>query len=121
MRYDLGLEKPWFLKYLDKDLTEDVVAGYRNMDDPKIIQTIYDLACEAAEQQVKVEHFFPKRAGRSLRPARREPRVRVGTGAALPAVTHLAGSGVGLGAVAEFAAEPGHGGPAVDGDQLRAR
>ena len=37
MRYDLGLEKPWFQKYLDKDLAEDVVAGYRNMDDPKII------------------------------------------------------------------------------------
>ena len=26
MRYDLGLEKPWFQKYLDKDLAEDVVA-----------------------------------------------------------------------------------------------
>ena len=61
MRYDLGLEKPWFLKYLDKDLTEDVVAGYRNMDDPEIINTIYDLAVEAAERQVKVCHFFPDR------------------------------------------------------------
>jgi uncharacterized protein len=61
MRYDLGLEKPWFLKYLDKDLTEDAVAGYRNMDDPSIIQTIYEHACEAAERQVKVEHFFPKK------------------------------------------------------------
>ena len=45
MRYDLGLERPWFLKYLDKDLAEDVVAGYRNMDDPEIIDMIYDLAC----------------------------------------------------------------------------
>jgi hypothetical protein len=60
MRYDLGLEKPWLLKYLDKDLTEDVVAGYRNMDDPSIIQTIYDLAVEAAERQVKPCHFFPR-------------------------------------------------------------
>jgi hypothetical protein len=31
------------------------------MDDPSIIEAIYLLACEAAEQQVKVEHFFPKR------------------------------------------------------------
>jgi hypothetical protein len=61
MRYDLGLERPWFLKYLDKDLMEDAVAGYRNMDDPSIIQTIYEHACEAAERQVKVEHFFPKK------------------------------------------------------------
>ena len=37
-----------------------MVAGYRNMDDPSIIQTIYELALEAAEKQVKVEHFFPK-------------------------------------------------------------
>jgi hypothetical protein len=60
MRYDLGLEKPWFKKYLDKDVAEEVVAGYRNMDNPSIIMTIYDLACEAAERQVKAEHFFPK-------------------------------------------------------------
>ena len=31
------------------------------MDDPSIIQTIYEHAQEAAKRQVKVEHFFPKR------------------------------------------------------------
>ena len=61
MRYDLGLERPWFLEHLDQDLTENVVAGFRNMDDPSIIQTIYEHAQEAAKRQVKVEHFFPKR------------------------------------------------------------
>jgi hypothetical protein len=61
MRYDVMLERPWLAEKLGKTFTEDVVASYRNMDDPSIIEAIYLLACEAAEQQVKVEHFFPKR------------------------------------------------------------
>ncbi|MBX9777818.1 MAG: patatin-like phospholipase family protein [Xanthobacteraceae bacterium] len=61
MRYDVTLEKPWIAAKLGKDLTEEVVTSYRNMDDPRIIRSIYELALEAAERQVKVEHFFPKR------------------------------------------------------------
>jgi hypothetical protein len=60
MRYDVMLEQPWIARHLGKTLSEDVVAGYRNMDDPSIIQTIYELAQEAAEKQVKLEHFFPE-------------------------------------------------------------
>jgi len=61
MRYDVQLEQPWIATKLGKTLSEEVVASYRNMDDPAIIAAIYELALEAAEQQVKVEHFFPKR------------------------------------------------------------
>jgi hypothetical protein len=61
MRYDVQLEQPWIAAKLNKTLSEEVVTSYRNMDDPKIIQPIYELALEAAEQQVKVDHFFPKR------------------------------------------------------------
>jgi hypothetical protein len=61
MRYDVQLEKPWIERNLGKSLTEDAVASYRNMDDPSIIQTIYELATEAAARQVQVEHFFPQR------------------------------------------------------------
>ncbi len=61
MRYDVQLEKPWIEAKLGKVLSEEVVASYRNMDDPAIIAKIYELATEAAQQQVKVEHFFPKR------------------------------------------------------------
>jgi hypothetical protein len=61
MRYDVQLEKPWIETKLGKVLSEEVVTSYRNMDDPKIIMPIYELALEAAEKQVKVEHFFPKR------------------------------------------------------------
>jgi hypothetical protein len=62
MRYDMTLEQPWIEAKLKKTLSEEVVASYRNMDDPKIIAPIYELALEAAEKQVKVEHFFPKKA-----------------------------------------------------------
>jgi hypothetical protein len=60
MRYDVQLEQPWIAANLGKTLSEEAVASYRNMDDPSIIQTIYELALEAADRQVKVEHFFPK-------------------------------------------------------------
>ena len=61
------LERPWIAEKLGKTFTEELVASYRNMDDPSIIEAIYELALEAAEQQVKVEHFFPKRRRRSNR------------------------------------------------------
>jgi uncharacterized protein len=63
MRYDVQLEQPWIASKLEKTLSEDVVASFRNMDDPSIIQMIYELALQAAERQVKVEHFFPKQSG----------------------------------------------------------
>ena len=61
MRYDVGLERPWFRDNLGLDLSEETVASYRNMDDPSIIQVIYEHAVEAAAKQVKPEHFFPQR------------------------------------------------------------
>ncbi len=61
MRYDVQLEQPWIKAKLGKSLTEERVAAYRNMDDPKIIQPIYELALEAAQKQVKVTHFFPEK------------------------------------------------------------
>jgi hypothetical protein len=62
MRYDLRLEAPWLVKELGVDLKEPEVARLRNMDDPAIIKTIYDLARRAAAKQVKREHFFPNGA-----------------------------------------------------------
>ena len=61
MRYDVQLEQPWIEAKLGTSLTEERVAAYRNMDDPKIIQPIYELALEAAQKQVKVTHFFPEK------------------------------------------------------------
>ena len=62
MRYDVQLERPWIEAKLGKSVSEELVAAYRNMDDPKIIQPIYELALEAAEKQVKVTHFFPEKS-----------------------------------------------------------
>jgi hypothetical protein len=61
MRYDMHLERQWLKDSLAQDLPERDVLRYRNMDDPRIIRTIYDLARLAAKQQVKAEHFFPAR------------------------------------------------------------
>ena len=57
----MQLERPWIAAKLGKNLSEELVAAYRNMDDPKIIQPIYELALEAAQKQVKVTHFFPEK------------------------------------------------------------
>jgi hypothetical protein len=61
MRYDIRLEQDWLRAHLDQDLSEEAVLSYRNMDDPDIIQGIYELAVEAAQRQVKLEHFFPEK------------------------------------------------------------
>jgi uncharacterized protein len=63
MRYDVQLERPWIEAKLGKQLSEEVVMSYRSMDDPSVIAKIYELAVEAAQRQVKIEHFFPKQAG----------------------------------------------------------
>ena len=69
MRYDVRLEDSWINKELKDWLTseskfpisDEVCCSYRNMDDPKIIEHIYNLAVAAAKLQVKPEHFFPNR------------------------------------------------------------
>jgi hypothetical protein len=61
MRYDILLEQDWLKATLNKDLTDEAVLAYRNMDDPGIIQHIYELAVEAAQLQVRIEDFFPDR------------------------------------------------------------
>lgn len=63
LRYDLNLDRSWFKAKLKVDLEDAVIARYRNMDDPSIIQAIYDHATEAAKWQVKLEHFFPPPSG----------------------------------------------------------
>ena len=70
MRYDLGLERPWFKDNLKLDLSEDVVAGYRDMADPSIIQVIYEHAAHAASEQVQ-------RTSRNTSSRKRTPPLRL--------------------------------------------
>ncbi len=58
MRYDVRLERPWLLKELDLDVPEKDVERFRQMDDPGIVKSIYEIAKVAAARQVKAEHYF---------------------------------------------------------------
>jgi uncharacterized protein len=59
LRYDVRLEKQWIEEHLKVKIDERDVERYRQMDDPGIIQPIYDLACIAAERQVQLEDLLP--------------------------------------------------------------
>ena len=56
-----------------KTLTEERVAAYRNMDDPKIIQPIYELALEAAQRAGEGDALLP---GGARHLTRSSPRKR---------------------------------------------
>jgi hypothetical protein len=57
MRYDVRLEPLWLKDNLGVDLTPKEAVRLRAMDDPSIIQPIYELATMAAAKQVKAEHW----------------------------------------------------------------
>jgi hypothetical protein len=57
MRYDVKLETNWLREELDVKISERDVERYRGMDNPAIVNDIYEIAKRAAEKQVKVEHW----------------------------------------------------------------
>ncbi len=64
LRYDVRLERPWLKDELGLTFTDAEIERFRQMDDPGIIQTIYQIAQQAAEQQIKLEHLLPARPGK---------------------------------------------------------
>jgi hypothetical protein len=58
MRYDVKLEVKWLHDELGIKVKERDVERYRGMDDPAIVNDIYDIAKRAAEKQVKAEHWL---------------------------------------------------------------
>ena len=70
LRYDVRLEAPWLKQNLNLDFSEHEVERFRRMDDPGIIKAIYELACIAAEQQVKLAHLIHDDAQEGNRGAR---------------------------------------------------
>lgn len=58
-RYDLRLEREWLAQNVSVDLSETEVKRLQHMDDPGIIEPIYEIAGMAADKQVRREHFFP--------------------------------------------------------------
>jgi hypothetical protein len=59
LRYDVKLEVDWLRNELDVKATENDIVRFRGMDDPGIVQAIYDIAKMAARKQIKYEHYFP--------------------------------------------------------------
>jgi uncharacterized protein len=59
LRYDVKLETEWLERTLGLKVSASDVARFRCMDDPGIVQSIYDIAKMAAAKQVQAEHFFP--------------------------------------------------------------
>ena len=58
MRYDVKLEVDWLRKELDLKVSETDAARYRGMDNPAIVDEIYEIAKLAAAKQVKPEHWL---------------------------------------------------------------
>src|SRR5262249_37672032 len=60
LRYDVKLESDWLAENLGLNIRSKDIERYRCMDDPGIVQSIYDIARIAAEKQVQLHHLLPK-------------------------------------------------------------
>jgi hypothetical protein len=58
MRYDVRLEPRWLKENLGVDVSPLEAVRLRAMDDPSIIEAIYEIATIAAAKQVKAEHWI---------------------------------------------------------------
>ena len=59
LRYDVKLETDWLARELGYTASEELLTKLRGMDDPKIVNVLYEIGQKAAEKQVKVEHWLP--------------------------------------------------------------
>ena len=58
LRYDVELDKEWLAHKLGYKISEERVVKLRAMDDPAVIDQLYEIGCAAAEKQVKLEHWL---------------------------------------------------------------
>jgi uncharacterized protein len=58
LRYDVRLEKDWLARELNYTASDELLARLRGMDDPKIVNELYEIGQRAAEKQVKAEHWL---------------------------------------------------------------
>ncbi len=63
LRYDVRLETQWLQEELGLNIAPKDVERFRHMDDPGIVQSIYEIARLAAEKQVKLEHLIVSEPG----------------------------------------------------------
>ena len=58
LRYDVRLEKEWLARELNFQADDDLIERLRGMDDPTLVDRLYEIGSLAAEKQVKAEHLF---------------------------------------------------------------
>jgi hypothetical protein len=57
-RYDVLLEEDWLSQEFKRTVSKADVERYRHMDNPGIVNELYDIGCKIAERQVKPEHWL---------------------------------------------------------------
>jgi hypothetical protein len=73
MRYDVKLESAWLREELDVKVSDSDAERYRGMDNPAIVNEIYEIAKLAAAKQVKPEHWLGALPEFPTMPASRPP------------------------------------------------
>jgi hypothetical protein len=73
MRYDVKLEVDWLRDELDVKVSENDTERFRGMDNPAIVNEIYEIAKLAAAKQVKPEHWLGELPAFLTAPAARKP------------------------------------------------
>jgi hypothetical protein len=58
LRYNVRLEKDWLKNELDYEISDALLARVRNMDDPAVVDHLYEIGRLAALRQVKLEHLL---------------------------------------------------------------
>ena len=54
----MRLEKDWLARELDYDASDDLIERLRGMDDPVLVDRLYEIGRRAAAKQVMPEHLF---------------------------------------------------------------
>jgi uncharacterized protein len=57
LRYDVRLEKDWLARELNVTVDDDMLERLRGMDDPSLVDKLYEIGSVAAEKQIKSDHF----------------------------------------------------------------
>src|SRR5262249_13052943 len=68
LRYDVRLEADWLAEHLGMKLSDKDVERVREMDNPDSIPLAYQIGREAAERQVKAEHWDERADGAASAP-----------------------------------------------------
>jgi uncharacterized protein len=58
LRYNVRLEKDWLKNELDYEVSDALLSRLRNMDDPTVVDHLYEIGRLAALRQVKLEHLL---------------------------------------------------------------